>query len=365
MKTIATGILLVFSFINCWGQNFTPKYIAENKGKWAFEIPEVQELVHIIIAITSTGIADSNMVEHRGKYYREVLAHFGKFKDKGIVKEIDAKLKSKWTNYFYLKMDACGFSFDDNGKIVKDKTYDQLSWGWKNHINPFVAELVKFSNETGFRGFFKEHKEDYDRMIVLIQKQMPIDNQWRWLESNFPIKYDNYRITFSPLVNGAHSTNRFEAKNFKQTIMFICGPNENPKHNEKITEGLMTRVVFTEIDHNYVNPVTDKYRGQINKIFKNRSKWTSGKDAVHYGNAYSIFNEYMTWAVFTLYALDTYDEGDFKTVNESAELQMTNSRGFSRFREFNQKVIELYKRKGLNQNIADLYPAILEWCKSE
>lgn len=52
MKLIVV-IIFVFLFINCSGTHFSAEYIAENKGKWSFEIPEVQELVHVIIAITS------------------------------------------------------------------------------------------------------------------------------------------------------------------------------------------------------------------------------------------------------------------------------------------------------------------------
>lgn len=43
---------------------------------------------------------------------------------------------------------------------------------------------------------------------------------------------------------------------------------------------------------------------------------------------------------------------------------MIESRGFSRFRQFNQKLIELYKSKELNQNIADLFPAIINGVKA-
>lgn len=342
---------------------FSSEYIALHKEKWSVEIPEVQELVHIIIAISTTGIADSNMVEHEGEYYQKVIKHFLKYKDEKIVQKMDSILKGGY--YARIKMDAVGFMFTKKGKIIKDKTYDRLNWSPNNYIEPFVLEIEEFAIKTSFRNFYNENNFYYANQISLLKKQIPIDNQWKWLEERFPIKYDNYRITFSPLVNGSHSTNHFENGNFKQTVMFICGPLENSKQNEKVVEGLMTRVVFTEIDHNYVNPLSDKYPKEINSVFENRDKWTSGNDTKNYGNAYSVFNEYMTWAVFTLYAYDTYNQEDFKIINDRTELQMTKWRGFSRFKEFNQKMLDLYKHKEKNQTIADLYPVILNWCEKE
>ncbi len=363
MKKLFTGSFVFLLFFQGCGQSFSPspEYIAHNKNKWNIELPEVQELVHIIIAISPTGISDSNMVEHRTAYYRNVLQTFEKYKNDKIVKTVDKLLKRGF--YSHLKMDAYGFLFNEDNRIIKDRTYKKLNWNTTNLVEPYTKELEAFATKTRFRDFYSSNKKYYDELIAEMRIQMPIEKQWRWLEERFPILYDNYRITFSPLVSGSHSTNRFETDGFKQTVMFICGPIESQQLNANIKEGLMSRVVFTEIDHNYVNPISDQYKKEINEIFSDRSKWTSGKFSNSYASQYSVFNEYMTWAVFTLYALDTFDENDFKIINERTELQMTNKRGFPRFKEFNQKMIELYKNKNERETFIELFPKILEWCK--
>ncbi len=353
--------MLCLASITCRAQHFSDQYIVANKGKWSLEIPEVQELVHIVMAITPVGLADSNLVDHTTTYYQKVLSHFSKFKDEKIVRWINQELPQR---YPYLKMDACGFYFDGADNIVKDKTYDQLSWA-QNSIERYIPELQQFAIKTSFRTFFQENQSYYESLRSLMKKQLTIDKQWQWLENKFPLRYDNYRITFSPLVYGSHSTNRFEGNNFRQTVMFICGPITHQKYSVNVTEGFMTRVVFTEIDHNYVNPVSDQYTAAIYSIFNDRAKWTAGKDADHYEDALSVFNEYMTWSVFTLYAMDTYPAEDFRIINERVEKQMVNLRGFCQYKAFNAKLMELYQAPGASKRVTDLYPAILEWCKNQ
>jgi hypothetical protein len=351
----------------CWTQintipnfQFSNNYIIKNKGNFSFEVPEVQELVHIIIALTPIGITDKNMVEQEGEYYKKVMAHFAKYKADAIIIKINELLQKG--DYSSLKMDACGYIFNKN-KIVKDGTYEKLSWNGGNYAEPFISEIEKFAKKSNFRKFYSANKKYYNDLISEMEKQTPIKKQWEWLEKKFNIKYDNYRITFSPLVNGSHSTNKFIQDDFKQTVMFICGPIENSKHNSKVVEGLMTRVVFTEIDHNYVNPVSDIYKKEIDKALENLSKWATKDATSNYGNSYSIFNEYMTWGVFTLYAKENFTKEDFEVINERVEKQMSEWRGFTKFKEFNRMLIDLYSKE--NKNIETLYPMVLNWCNEQ
>jgi hypothetical protein len=338
---------------------FSKKYIAYYKGKSQFEVPEVQELVHIIMALTPTGLADKNMVEHNSSYYEEVMKHYGPWKDHPAVAAVEAELQNG--NYGHLKMDACGYLFNGN-RLRKDGIYDRLNWGDHNLIEPMVSLLEDFALKSGFKAFYKGHGGYYSDLIDEAEKYMPIRPQWTWCEREFPNRYDHYRITFSPLVGGWHCTNRFEDKNFKQTVMFICDANgKKPEVSDKVWEGIMTRVVFTEIDHNYVNPVSDGYEDQIRDIFTPLSFWADEKMTAGYDSPYAVFNEYMTWAVFTLYALDTYDQETFETVNARTEKQMVEWRGFLHFKEFNRQLLELYRNRPTGKKVADLYPDILAW----
>src|SRR5689334_9005151 len=93
-KEILISILFGLMVLTCFGQfSPSPDYIANNKGKWSIETPEVQELVHIIIALTPTGKGDMNMVQHHSPYYLEVLEHFQQYENHAIIGRINQLLE--------------------------------------------------------------------------------------------------------------------------------------------------------------------------------------------------------------------------------------------------------------------------------
>ena len=93
--------------------------------------------------------------------------------------------------------------------------------------------------------------------------------------------------------------------------MFVCRAENAPEYNQNVNEMLESRVVFTEIDHNFVNPLSDKKIDIINKVFADRNRWTKeGNGTSAYESAYSVFNEYMTWGLFSLYCLDNFPNND-------------------------------------------------------
>jgi hypothetical protein len=150
--------------------------------------------------------------------------------------------------------------------------------------------------------------------------------------------------------------------------MFICGTaryDRMPNLSEKQKEGLMSGIVFTEIDHNYVNPATDKYSKLIDSIFSKRDIWAKhGNSSDFYGSTVSVFNEYMTHAAFCLYIADSYDKATADFVIDNREQLMVNRRNFIRFKEFDKELLRLHQEHK-ELKMVDLYPMILEWCKKQ
>jgi hypothetical protein len=147
--------------------------------------------------------------------------------------------------------------------------------------------------------------------------------------------------------------------------MFVSGPGEADEVRDAIEVALLAKTVFTEIDHNYVNPTTAKFATRVSQVFADLGKWSHPENADSYPRAEFVFNEYMTWAVFLLYARDHYDGKTFEAVQQRVVNQMVQGRKFGRFREFTEELLRIYRERAPGQTIPALYPAILAWAEKQ
>lgn len=355
MKLYFLISIIFFDFFCASGQ--CEQFVSRSsKLNVSVEIPEVQELLFVIMAISNKGIEDSLIINHSSNYYQNVLKHFKQFKNERIVKKLERKITS---SYNQLRMDASNYTFDTNNNLIRNPNYNNLSWGKHDYLKKYLNDLESFSLKSNFRKFFKNNCDYYNSLVKRLHLQASIDRQHQWLENKFGLKHNNYRIVFSPLCNGLHSTNYL----LKDIIIFVSGPTLNSSQSKTLIEAMDTRMIFTEIDHNYVNPISDQYLLIIKTAFKDRSKWASGKFSKGYRNAYAVFNEYMTWSVFVLYSMDTYSKEDFFIIKEKIEKFMIDYRGFTNFKWFNEQMITLYKNSGEHTELSDLFPEILKLCQ--
>jgi hypothetical protein len=332
---------------------YSAEYMENNRGKVLVEIPEVFELANIAIAVTDFGLEDPRRVQKKGDYYRRVLEHFKPFKDHPLIEEQDL---NRNFSYYFRDNSAC-YVFEAD-RIVNQGVYSNMRTPnlFKKHL-PKVQEFAKVS---GFRKFFRENLPFYEEQIRLYRRKVPIRRMWRWLEERFDARHDCYKVVFSPLIGSSHETCSFKNQDFSETIMFVSGPGEPNDSADAVGEGLLARVVFTEIDHNYVNAVTTRHLRRVNKAFADLRKWNKQSG---YGTPEGTFNEYMTWAVFTLFAYDYYGGEDFKALNRKVVNTMVKHRKFVLFEAFNEKLLKLYLAGGEDQTIPGLYPAILDWAE--
>ncbi len=147
--------------------------------------------------------------------------------------------------------------------------------------------------------------------------------------------------------------------------MSVNRPERYKNVEEEINIGLASGTVFTEIDHNYVNPVTSKYWKEIDNIFKNDHIWIVRNSSNRgYDKGEYVFNEYMTHAVFCLYMNENYGGETANYVIDKRIELMEKRRGFIKFREFFNKLSDLYIKRDNNDKVSDLYPQIIEWAST-
>jgi hypothetical protein len=360
--------------------HFPAAYMEKNMSNIQFDIPEVYELANIIWTISPSGERAKDLYKE-GEYYRQVVDYFKPFSNHPIFKALDFPDSLYASKYYDFRENSFAFNFQNpnigsrdskllfNGPyyyVYGSKLADSSLFG---KLKPLVED---FAIKSNFRQFYKNNLSYYAKVVQREKQLLPVKQMWSWLEEQFPkTKCHSYRVVFSPLISGSHSTQGYVTYNktewFKENVMFICGTDRYDTISnitEKQKEGLMSGVVFTEIDHNYVNPATNNYAKLVDSIFSNRNIWTKQGNSNFYGSPVSVFNEYMTWAVFCLYVIESYDKPTADLVISERESRMVDKRNFIKFKEFDQALIEL-RREHKDLKVSDLYPHILEWCKQQ
>lgn len=364
------GKKVVFMFrFNGVGAAFTSDYIAKYTGKIQIEIPEVYELANIIWTLSPSGQRATDL-NKTGPYYTKMMAHFKPYLNHPIFKQLDFPDSVFYDNYYDFRENSFKYHFDKN-KLTNTGPYFYV-WGDDEKVDLFTKLLPlaqDFALKSKFREFYKANQTVYAEKIKREAELMPVKNMWTWLEANFPKnKYQSYKVVFSPLIGGSHSTQNFSTYNqkgtFAETVMFVCGTDryEKPTWTEKQKEGLMSGIVFTEIDHNYVNPLSRTFRKAIDSVYRNRAYWAN--EVKGYNSSESVFNEYMTHAVFCLWVMDTYDKQTADVVIGARVDMMVNRRKFDKFKEFNDALTALHL-KDKTVPVANLYPGILAWSKAQ
>jgi len=320
------------------------------------EIPEQYELSNIILALTEYGQADKWEVQKNSTYYKEVMEYFKPVLDHPLLDSVNYS-REKWDFYLSFRTDAYVFSFAKDGKLRRDKVF-----ATNEGRNPFEEnlELVNdFVRKSNFRKFYKAHLPYYKTLINNYREYHFIDQIYRFLDLQLG-KPANYRsgsslnVVLSPLVlrMNCHRVidERVVADFPSATESFLSG-FKGVSLETRIVDSHMP---FTEIDHGYVNPISDRFSKEIAGHF-DESKWS--KDSGYTGIA--VFNEYMTWAMYELF-VNEFLPAKADSINLLWQYQNA-SRGFIAQNIFSEKVKEL---KSTAKKPEDIYIPLLKWCKS-
>lgn len=336
---------------------YDKKYKTKNTGKVNVVIPEVYELANVLFTLTAK--AQPSWVNQETEYYQRVQEYFAPFKSHPIFQQLSKDLNSSL--YLNIRENSAAYVFEGH-KIVPSPTY--AGFRARDQFRKLLPLIQDFALTSNFLSFYRQEAPFYEQLKRLEQDRAQVKDAWEWLQNQFPAKVDYYRLIMSPLAGGSHSIRLFENNHFKENIIFMSAPALISKDSvgPGIPDALALRRAFTEIDHNYVNPISDRYLPAIQEAMAEVKNWnTKGS----YGSPYETFNEYMTWAVFGLYVYDRFGETVYSQVMPTPVDFMENSRGFVRFGTFNQQLLKLFRKYEGRKKVPELYPEMLEWVKQE
>jgi hypothetical protein len=357
--------------------SFDAEYQAAHKGKISVEVPEVYELVNVAIAMTPTGMSERNLVYHDSDYYAAMRKWFDPHQSHPLLAIFDAVLKQQPYLYANLKMNGYSFEFNGVGRIVQSRVYDRTAFPNErsNSLRPFLTQLQSFADTSRFREFYQANRTTYAEQIAFYKNTAGVEAMRAWLNRNFPDSpgYDSYKIVFSPLVAYSQSSTWLENNGFRELQAHVNYPY--PRDVARRTDGaplskkaetvLRSLIVFTELNHGYINPEADKYSERIMRAISRRDHWVDSSKGPNYYGGISTFNEYMNWSLVSLRAVDLAPRGDQQTLIKVVDDMMTKDRGFPRFAAFDAFLVDLYRNRKSEQTVAELYPQIIKWFEKE
>lgn len=356
---------------------FDSTYRAAHQGRISVEIPEVYELVNVAIAMTETGIADQNLVYHHSDYYAAVRAWFDPHRSHPVLAALDAALRQNPGHYASLKMNGYAFEFDADGRLRPSRIYDRTAFPGerRNRLAPFIAGLQDFADASRFRAFYRQHQADYAAQIAFYTDVADVAAMLAWLDRNFPRSsgYDSTRVIFSPLVAYSQSATWLESNDFRELQAHVNYPYPQDLGRRTLGVTLSPRaqtilrsdIVFTELNHGYINPEADRYAERVVRATGRRGRWVDPARGPEYYAGISTFNEYLNWGLVVLRIVDLAPAGEQATLITAVDQMMMQRRGFLRFAAFSAFLRDLYGRREPAQTVADLYPRIIEWFERE
>lgn len=283
-------IALTLLTLNCYAQD-----------NIKIEMKESYELSNIILALTQYGRTDKWDVQKVPPYYNEVLKYFEPVKNHPLLDSVNYS-RPEWKKFLGFRTDMYAFSFDQNGKLKRDYPFNSFG---PVEVDKNIDLINDFVLKSNYREFYKNHKDFYDKIIANYKEYYLVNKSKQFLDkvakksNNEPLK--SYVIAISPLVGGQNchrninSTTSVDFPNICKDL--ILGNLEND-YSTRIIEN---HTLFTEMDHGYINPISEKYKELITSNF-NLTKWD--KESGYPG--ISSFNEYMTWAIYDLFIKENF-----------------------------------------------------------
>lgn len=350
---------------------FDETYRRTRSGKIFVSVPEVYELVNVAIALTPTAEANRFLVYRASPYHQEMLAWFAPVRGHPLIAAFDSVLRRN--GYSDLKMNGNSFVFDTRGRIVQSPVYDRTGFPDRpvNRLRPLVPLLQAFADAGRFREFFARHRDTYAGQVAFLRDSVNVGEMRAWLARQFPEspEYSSVSIIFSPLVYGSQSVTWMESGGFRE-----LQPHVNFPYAEDVTrifrdaplsdsaaKVFRGTIVFTELNHGYLNPLTDRYAERIGRATSHRDLWVDPSMGAGYYGGVSAFNEYMNWGLESLRFFDYAPPAERDRMIAMVDQTMTRGRGFPQFSAFNAFLVDLYRTRAAGQTLADLYPQIIAW----
>lgn len=324
---------------------FDSAYREAHKDKVRVEVPEIYELVNIAILLSDYTKTNPDAIA-ASPYAEKVHAHFTRWADHPFIQAVNALFEDDEGMYAILKMKGAAFDFAADDRIKGSDVYRNIGWG-ENVLTPLQSEMSDFAKQSGFRKFYDEHRPFYQAQINEIETDIDVQEMWNWLQTAFPNvqTYDTVRVLFSPLVGHNQSLATFDDNGFRELQPHVNFPRlmKSRDRSDAADEAVRGVVLFTELNHGFINPVTEELTNAIYAAMGSDLMPYVRTDsaAASYNGHTAVFTEMLNWALMSVYVQSKLDKATASEVAWNISDTMVNGRGFTKFEPFQEALLEL------------------------
>jgi hypothetical protein len=333
---------------------FSDHYIETNQDTVSFKIPEVFELANIAIVQSGYGKTKPGRFHTESDYYTEMMSYFEEYQNHCLIQRLDFD-EDEVDKYTAFRDSAFLYTFEE-GQLIKQDIHNAVNGS--NIFEQYRNDIEEYASVSGFRYFYANHQSFYNEKITRYKSKVSVQTMWDWLEQQFPLSYDHYKIVFSPLMGLASSSASYFHRGFRECILFLPSPDiYSRSYSGEMERIMLSRIVFTEINKHYISYMSDRYENTIQQVMPPLMEWNIGNIA---RNPMATFNEYVSWALFNVYARQHYDNELCMIIENQINQEMRRN-GFHRFAEFNSFFMDRYQSRRRHETVSDLYPDIISW----
>jgi len=332
-----------------------------HRGTVAVEIPEVFELANIALSQTTYGQEQPGAMTRDSDYWQAVQERFGPHRDHPLITDLNAIPVGVGTYYSFRNVSAA-YIFDDDALALSGIYSPSEIWGGSRVFTERLELIEDFARVTDARGFLAENRPMYDGIIQHYEETIQVRAMWAWLDERFPGEQDGVDalvVRASPLIGGAHNASSTGFDGFTEGVMVTIIGDGAPIAPERV--GAHARMVFTEIDHHYVNPVSDRHAEAIDAAIPDIGRF-NGQEGRDYRSAYLTFNEYATWVLFDVWWAEHCEQVSCPEEVREAGARNTGEvmqrRSFLRYSAFRDAMVPVLQGAA---TVEDVYPLMIDW----
>jgi hypothetical protein len=152
-------------------------------------------------------------------------------------------------------------------KSKSDVNDETVSKGKEFLLEEFRIELIKFNQEELFQKYLNATKSINQKVIDKILESKTIVFLPDYLEEYYGTKLSSYNLILSPFLHSGGYNSEVINENGKKEVYAIIGPNgeiDFIPHFDK--DYLETDMILHEFGHSFVNPLTEKFEKDIEKL---------------------------------------------------------------------------------------------------